>query len=128
MKTRIQNHIIQHDCPEVDLNQFPSEFLKVVQLTAQQRELFILGDEMKKSISDLYSPFQKILKYSPDALNHLFDQCLIKPVDTQVQGDTFFDFFLFEADPWAILKWTSSLLSLLQGKTNFLCILFLMLF
>ena len=101
MKTRIQNHIIQHDCPEVDLNQFPSEFLKVVQLTVQQRELFILGDEMKKSISDLYSPFQKFLKYSPDALNHLFDQCLIKPVDTQVQGDTFFDFFLFEADPWA---------------------------
>ena len=60
----------------------------------------MLGDELKKDIADPTSPFQNFLKYSPDALNYFFDQCIVKPCDIQVQGESFFDFFLFETDPW----------------------------
>ena len=100
MKARIQDHINQHDDAEEDLNHFPKGFFKVAELTKQQKELLILGDELKKNVAEPNSPFQNFLKYSPDALNHFFDQCLIKPLDIQVQGETYFDFYLFDSDPW----------------------------
>ena len=39
---------------------------------------------------------QSVLKYSPESFKHLLDLCLVKPVDCQVEGDIFFDFFLFK--------------------------------
>ena len=80
-KARIQNHINLHDTEDGDIAQFPKRFLKVVELTNQQKELLVLGDEFKKNIADPTSSFQNFLKYSPDALNHFFDQCIVKPCD-----------------------------------------------
>ena len=100
MRARIQNHINQHECLGDDLKHFPKGFLKKVELTKQQKELLVLGDELKKNLAEPNSPFQNFLKYSPHALDHFFDQCLVKPLDCQMQGETYFDFYLFAADPW----------------------------
>lgn len=41
---------------------------------------------------------QMFLKYCPDSLVHLFDLCIVKPdTEEQVQGTTYFDFFLFNS-------------------------------
>ena len=100
MKARFQNHINEHDGECESVNNFPNANLKAIELNRQQRELVSMGDELKRNISDPNSPFQNFLKYSPDALHNLFDQCLIKPHYFQVQGTIFFDFFLFKSDPW----------------------------
>ena len=65
MKARIQNHINEHDaadCAGEELKHFPHRFLKVVNLTKQQKELLVLGDELKKNIAEPNSPFQKFPK------------------------------------------------------------------
>merc|ERR1719357_432371 len=54
-----------------------------------------MGDELQRDIQDPTSAFQMLLKYSPSALEHLFDRCLMRPVDLELQGKTYFDFFLF---------------------------------
>ena len=77
MKARIQDHINQHDDADEDLNHFPTGFFKVVELTKQQKELLVLGDELKKNVAEHNSPFQNFLKYSPDALRHFFYHLLI---------------------------------------------------
>ena len=101
MGARVQMHINQFDSEDCDaFKHFPKGFLVKIELTKQQQELLVLGDELKKNLSDPDSPFQNFLKYSPDALHHYFDQCLVKPLDCQLQGDTFFDFYLFNSDPW----------------------------
>ena len=100
MKARIQMHINQFDVEEDCFKHFPKGFLAKVDLTKQQQELLVLGDELKKNLPDKNSPFQNFLKYSPDALNHYFDQCLVQPIDCQLTGDTFFDFYLFKTVPW----------------------------
>ena len=42
------------------------------------------------------SALKLFLKYTPDALEHLFDKCISSYCETeQVQGKIFFDFFLF---------------------------------
>ena len=98
MKARLQNHFNQQYDSVEERDHFYSGFLKFNELSSQQRELLILGDELTENITDINSPFQNFLKHSPDALNSLFDQCLVKPCDLQIQGETFFDFFLFKAD------------------------------
>ena len=99
MKARHQNHVNQHCQTQEDEKYFDTGFLQYVELTNQQRELLSLAEDLKKNTGDHNSPFQNFMKYSPDALNNLFDQCLMKPCDTQIQGETFFDFFLFKPDP-----------------------------
>ena len=77
-----------------------------------------MGTQLQRDLKSPGSPFQMFLKYSPDALNHLFDRwntwrpkvfrtfshvrcmmnifrCMMKPVDLQLQGRLFFDLFLF---------------------------------
>ncbi len=42
------------------------------------------------------SAFKLFLKYTPDALEHLFDRCIGSFCESeQVQGKIFFDYFLF---------------------------------
>ena len=43
------------------------------------------------------SALKLFLKHTPDALEHLFDQCISSFCETeQVQGKIFYDFFLFQ--------------------------------
>ena len=44
------------------------------------------------------STFKQLIKYVPDVLTYLFDRCLVKVVEEQVQGRIYFDFFLFEIE------------------------------
>lgn len=59
---------------------------------------------------------QMFLKYCPDALNHLFDLCIVKPCTEQVQGTTYFDFFLFTTDN---MNHGDSELQLIDNLINF---------
>ena len=60
-------HINQFDAEDCDdFKHFPKGFLTKVELTKQQQELLVLGDELKKNLSDPNSPFQNFLKYSPE--------------------------------------------------------------
>ena len=55
-----------------------------------------LSETLTEDMFSLDSTVQSVLKYSPDSFKHLLDLCLVKPVDCQVEGDVFFDFFLFK--------------------------------
>ena len=100
MKARVQDHINQYSGSDEETKYFPPGYLVKAELTTQQKEFLFLGEELRRNMSDLNSPFQNFLKYSPDSLSILFDQCLVKPCDVQIQGEVFFDFFLFETEPW----------------------------
>ena len=58
--------------------------------------LISVSEEIQKNMCDENSTIKEILKQSPDALQYLFDKCLIKPIPCQFQGTVFFDFFLFK--------------------------------
>ena len=57
-------------------------------LTMSYKELNINNEDRACAI-------MMFLKYSPDALNRLFDRCVIKCCSGQVQGKVYLDFFLF---------------------------------
>jgi len=87
------NHM---DSMEEELRYFPrEEIMGGGKITFQQKELLQMGTQLQRDLKSPGSPFQMFLKYSPDALNHLFDRCMMKPVDLQLQGRLFFDLFLF---------------------------------
>ena len=52
--------------------------------------------EFHRNMNAPDSALKLFLKYTPDALEHLFDKCISSHCETeQVQGKIFFDFFLF---------------------------------
>lgn len=73
-------------------------FLKRKELTVQQNEFLKMTEELKEEMCHQDSLFKKIIKFSPDVLTYLFDKCLINPIEVQVQGRIYFDFFLFEVN------------------------------
>ena len=95
MNARTQHYI---NTTDEDLDQFsvPKGFCTKTELTSQEHEFFNLSQEMNTNILEKNSTINEFLKYSPDALKYLFDRCLLKPVPCQMQGEVFFDFFLFK--------------------------------
>ena len=59
-------------------------------------EFSLLFQEFHRNMNAPDSALKLFLKYTPDALEHLFDKCISSHCETeQVQGKIFFDFFLF---------------------------------
>ena len=69
----------------------------IIEMNNSQLQLAALSTEFYNSIrsGDQESTMQMLMKYCPDSLPHLFDLCVTKPCMEQVQGRTYFDFFLF---------------------------------
>ena len=69
----------------------------IIEMNNSQLQLAALSQEFYNSIrsGDQESTMQMLMKYCPDSLPHLFDLCVTKPCMEQVQGRTYFDFFLF---------------------------------
>ena len=65
-------------------------------LSSQDLEFLRLSESLTEDVFSVDSTVQSLLKYCPDSFRHLLDLCLVKPVDCQVQGDVFLDFFLFK--------------------------------
>ena len=71
-----------------------------------------MGEELQRSIHERDSAVEMFLKYCPDALDHLLDRwarastprCLMRPIDLDLRGKTFFDFFLFSPDTLKVKK------------------------
>ena len=59
---------------EEELRYFPRDGVASGTKTFQQKELLDMGTELQTDIKSPGAPFQMFLKYSPDALNHLFDR------------------------------------------------------
>ena len=56
--------------------------------------------EFHRNMNAPDSALKLFLKYTPDALEHLFDKCIASYCESeQVQGKIFFDFFLFCPPP-----------------------------
>ena len=59
------------------------------EMNQQQLQFAKMSKEFyeKEEDEDDDTTFEMFLKYCPDALSHLFDKCIMKPVEEQVQGD-----------------------------------------
>ena len=68
----------------------------IIEMSHSQLQLAQLSQEFYNSDPCKgESTMQMLMKYCPDSLPHLFDLCVTKPCMEQVQGRTYFDFFLF---------------------------------
>ena len=69
----------------------------IVEMTNQQLQFIQVSTELYNSVCSegKEGTMQMLIKYCPDSLPHLFDLCVMKPCMEQVQGRTYFDFFLF---------------------------------
>ena len=83
-----------------------------------------MGEELQRSIHERDSAVQMFLKYCPDALDHLLDRwarpstprCLMRPIDLDLRGKTFFDFFLFSPDTLKVKKYLQHMLTCTGGR------------
>eukprot|EP00094_Tigriopus_californicus_P012080 TCALIF_11673-PA protein Name:"Protein of unknown function" AED:0.21 eAED:0.21 QI:32/0.66/0.25/1/0.33/0.25/4/0/245 len=60
----------------------------------QEKAFLFMSSELQVN-GDPDGAIQMFLKYSPDSLTRLFDRCIIKPCQAQVQGRVYIDMFLF---------------------------------
>ena len=65
-----------------------------VELSQQQVEFKKMADELRRDMSSPNSPVKLFLKYCPEAIEYLFDKCVIPTGGDQIQGKVFFDFFM----------------------------------
>ena len=98
MKARVQDNINKCNLDDLDFTSLPKGFCTKVELSKQEEEFLRLSEEISQDIMGEHSTVQVLLKHAPEALKYLFDNCLVKPVPCQMQGEIFFDFFLFEAN------------------------------
>ena len=98
MKARVQHNINKCNLDELAFTSLPKGFSIKVELSKQEEEFVNLAREISKDVMEEHSTIQILLKNAPESLKYLFDKCLIKPVPCQMQGEVFFDFFLFEAN------------------------------
>lgn len=99
-----------------------------MELNTQETEFFMLSKDFHKEMNNPDSALKLFLNYTPDALDHLFDQCISSFCDSeQVQGKIFFDFYLFCSpdETTGLLKEGTGELSLPQilishGKQHYL--------
>ena len=95
MNARTQHHVNTKE-EALDQFSFPKGFCTKTELNSQELEFLSLSQEISNNILEQDSTINEFLKYSPDALKYLFDRCLVKPVPCQMQGEVFFDLFLFK--------------------------------
>ena len=75
-----------------------------------------MGEELQRSIHEPDSALQMFLKFCPDALERLLDRlvpaggrpstcarCLMRPMELDIRGKTFFDFFLFSPNTLKVI-------------------------
>ena len=89
---------------DLDFVGVPKGFKTKIDLTTQEQELFDLSQRMSKSMFEPNSTLLVLLKNSPDSMKYLLDKCLVKPISCQIQGEVFFDFFLFSSAETGIKK------------------------
>lgn len=83
-----------------------------------------MGEELQRSIHEPDSALQMFLKYCPAALERLLDRlvpaggrpstctrCLMRPIELDIRGKTFFDFFLFSPNTLKVIKYLPHLLT-----------------
>ena len=89
------------------LNNQTAELLKTnrnhliphTELSPQQQEFARMAMELSRDQLNPSSPLKMFLKYSPDCIEHLLNQCLVSHCGSdQVQGRIFMDFFMFYAE------------------------------
>lgn len=98
MKARIQDHVNKCNLDDLTFTSLPKGFCTKVELSKQEEEFVTLAHEISQDIMEENSTVQVLLKHAPESLKYLFDKCLVKPVPCQMQGEIFFDFFLFKAN------------------------------
>ncbi|XP_059085780.1 transient receptor potential cation channel subfamily A member 1-like [Tigriopus californicus] len=64
------------------------------EMNNQEKAFLFMSSELQVN-GDPDGAIQMFLKYSPDSLTRLFDRCIIKPCQAQVQGRVYIDMFLF---------------------------------
>ena len=66
-------------------------------MNPQQAQLLLAAQELCNTEPiNGETTFQVYLKFCPDVLTDLLNMCVVKPDGMQIQGMTYFDFFLFK--------------------------------
>ena len=99
MKAKCQKNVNEVDTEALEaFLTMPKGFCLKHELSDQDLELLELAEEISSNILEENSTMRELLKNCPDSVKYLLDKCLIKPIPCQLQGEVFFDFFLFEAN------------------------------